>query len=939
MLTNYKTLVIRQHSRKRERRKPDTFTIHLAKKAATCSVRREAQSRKIAALFICCAIWLIVHALGAAAQEPSGRLEEAAPTARPRMRQAPAGSSCLLRPLELGASFEAPEAGSQSAQRDRYDQDADEDDNQDKITSVRSNQQQLGLIRADAFHDKLAQMSLNTSVQAYRPERLVASQSSGPLTQVAFSSICDGWRNSVAPGAQQPPAYWTYDQARGALVAKFIFYNREQYPDIATRVARLTSPIFRPIPAYHSMPDSRYYSSCKASFRTYLTSAAHLEFSLLLVPTSVSSGAPKAQTAQTAAAIQQQQHSHLLKEIIEGRAPRGKLLAEREGESAAWTEHQVVLPHNLGANALYVLEFAAMPTTMSSSAVKQSGYLNGLAIANFSLSPECFGLHVDEAELERIRSLTGVDPFQFDETLFRSSASGQQGGSSSRHQSGPLGSQLVQLAETYKWPIMLGFILVLLVAVCFSQYLLCAQYHQDLARKSSVGTRPLSWSQRLCLSCCCCCLFRCWPAADRRRVYVAGQKDFKAKKLNCHNNSEADKFRDVSAVDQQLDGMRNYLRPLQSALDNLELNENPNYLANGAQCASKYDQWQSASKAINSLLKPYFIDRKRLTLTKPLGKGAFGEVYQGYLICYCSDDNTSTNENELRPSLAAIGARLAATTATTSLNSGEFEEDMESHSVKVAVKTLTDARMSPNDFIREASNMSLVRHRNIVELIGVCFEEEPLYIVMELLQGGNLKNFLLKNRDKGYYQPANNYQQQQQNQGESVWSLNVTNAGNQAGRVRLGMGDLLVFALDIARACDYLQKRQFIHRDLAARNCLLTSSTRATHTYGETPLGGAPPLSATPVSIGAANPSAQLRSSSRVSGAPPSALDVNANHKVELDQVFLDGYQNSSIVAKLADFGMTRDVFSTDYYRMGYKEMPGKFFNPRMTVAECENPN
>ena len=52
------------------------------------------------------------------------------------------------------------------------------------------------------------------------------------------------------------------------------------------------------------------------------------------------------------------------------------------------------------------------------------------------------------------------------------------------------------------------------------------------------------------------------------------------------------------------------------------------------------------------------------------------------------------------------------------------------------------------DFLMEALIMSKFQHPNIVAFIGVCFEKLPRYIVLELLAGGDLKNFLVEFRPK-----------------------------------------------------------------------------------------------------------------------------------------------------------------------------------------------
>ncbi|KAF6214833.1 hypothetical protein GE061_009576 [Apolygus lucorum] len=97
------------------------------------------------------------------------------------------------------------------------------------------------------------------------------------------------------------------------------------------------------------------------------------------------------------------------------------------------------------------------------------------------------------------------------------------------------------------------------------------------------------------------------------------------------------------------------------------------------------------------------------------------------------------------------------------------------------------------DFLMEALIMSKFNHPNIVHFIGVCFDQHPRFIVIELLAGGDLKTFLRESRPK------------------------------PDRAVPLTMKDLLSCIVDVAKGCKYMEENRFIHRDIAARNCLLTS--------------------------------------------------------------------------------------------------------------------
>lgn len=102
------------------------------------------------------------------------------------------------------------------------------------------------------------------------------------------------------------------------------------------------------------------------------------------------------------------------------------------------------------------------------------------------------------------------------------------------------------------------------------------------------------------------------------------------------------------------------------------------------------------------------IRREQITMTSFLGSGAFGEVYEGIV------KNTNVDVDETR----------------------------------VAIKTLRKGATAQekNEFLQEAHLMSNFKHDHILRLIGVCFDMETLYIIMELMQGGDLLSFLRQSR-------------------------------------------------------------------------------------------------------------------------------------------------------------------------------------------------
>ena len=50
--------------------------------------------------------------------------------------------------------------------------------------------------------------------------------------------------------------------------------------------------------------------------------------------------------------------------------------------------------------------------------------------------------------------------------------------------------------------------------------------------------------------------------------------------------------------------------------------------------------------------------------------------------------------------------------------------------------------MDPKDFLAEAQIMKKLRHPKLIQLYAVCTQDEPIYIVTELMKHGSLLEYL-----------------------------------------------------------------------------------------------------------------------------------------------------------------------------------------------------
>ncbi|XP_034870913.1 tyrosine-protein kinase Fer isoform X2 [Mirounga leonina] len=120
-------------------------------------------------------------------------------------------------------------------------------------------------------------------------------------------------------------------------------------------------------------------------------------------------------------------------------------------------------------------------------------------------------------------------------------------------------------------------------------------------------------------------------------------------------------------------------------------------------------------------------------------------------------------------------------------NFGEVYKGILKDKTAVAVKTCKEdlPQELKIKFLQEAKILKQYDHPNIVKLIGVCTQRQPIYIIMELVPGGDFLSFLRKKKDE------------------------------------IKLKQLVKFSLDAASGMSYLESKNCIHRDLAARNCLV----------------------------------------------------------------------------------------------------------------------
>lgn len=150
--------------------------------------------------------------------------------------------------------------------------------------------------------------------------------------------------------------------------------------------------------------------------------------------------------------------------------------------------------------------------------------------------------------------------------------------------------------------------------------------------------------------------------------------------------------------------------------------------------------------------------RAQLDLGKGLGEGAFGRVVKA-------------DAHEMKPGSSTI-------VAVKMLKEGHTDQDV-------------------HDLMSEMEVMKMIgQHKNIINLLGCCTQDGPLYVIVEYAPHGNLRDFLKKNR--------------------------LNSDESDEPKKCFTEKELVCYAHQVARGMKYLALKRCLHRDLAARNVLVS---------------------------------------------------------------------------------------------------------------------
>ncbi|KRZ73843.1 Inactive tyrosine-protein kinase 7, partial [Trichinella papuae] len=221
-----------------------------------------------------------------------------------------------------------------------------------------------------------------------------------------------------------------------------------------------------------------------------------------------------------------------------------------------------------------------------------------------------------------------------------------------------------------------------------------------------------------------------------------------------------------------------------------------NYSSNGSTTSQPVRATLSSSKRARfiSTFKHLQFPRENLRYRSTLGSGVYGEVY-----LMLKTANQQQQEQE-QPNDVVFDNTTTTTATTTNTTT----------TTTVVVKSLlTKEDWAQAEFMQELELYARCDHPNVAKLLGVCASAEPILVIFDYLDYGNLKHYLQASRH--YKSPVSLLQ--------ASYPPPLTSS------------QIFSIVYQVAEAMQHISDRRFVHKDLAARNVLLSSKyfVKVTH--------------------------------------------------------------------------------------------------------------